>query len=82
MSKQIALERPIYECVAPDDGSWQNDYKNRKVTPLVSDTLQPLPPSTLCGRVRSYLQGLKEEFASPLPDDLVTTLLASRPPMG
>ena len=40
--KTKITERPIYECVKPDDGTWKNRYENSPVTPPrknISNTL-------------------------------------------
>ena len=33
------LERPIYECVRPTDGSWKNRHRNARVTPPIDDSI-------------------------------------------
>ena len=38
LATQTISERPIYECVAPSNGTWENKYKNARVTPPIPDS--------------------------------------------
>jgi len=61
--------RPIYELVAPSDGTWKNRHRNARVTPPTPDYAQTSPSRTVNFR----------NFPDPKRIEEATSILDSQP---
>ena len=60
--------KPIHECVRPDDGSWDNKYANKPVTPPTPDKYFLVHAQSLPSCIRLDHRALFRADEQPMPD--------------